>query len=122
MPDNSAPIRTVGLNVELELTPLGERLAAEGKVAVPRKVTPEIIELRKQAVDAARKKSRELKAKRRKQIEKDLESGKRRPLPPMTKREKMRTDEQARRAKAWEKADKERAAAAKKTGKGDEKA
>lgn len=115
MPDNSAPIRTVGLNVELQLTPLGERMVALGKVARPVKVTPELIALRKKVTDAARKKSRELKAERRKQIEADLESGKRKPLPPMTRVEKMRVDELAKRAAAHKKADAERVEAAKKT-------
>lgn len=100
-------IQADAIGVKLELTRIGERLVAEGKIIAPVKVTPELVALRKKTIDAARKKSQALKKAR-------VEKRGKVTLPPMTDREKRRTDELAKRAKAHEKADKERAEAAKK--------
>ena len=96
------------IGVRLELTRIGKRLVAEGKIKAPVEVTPELIAKRKKAIDAARTKSQASKKVR-------LAKRNKRALPPMTDKEKRRTTELAKRAKAHEKADKERADAAKKT-------
>ncbi len=95
------------IGVKLELTRIGKRLAAEGKLVAPVEVTPELVAKREAVTKAARKRSAEAKKKR-------LAGRKKRPLPPMTDREKRRTTELAKRAKAHEKAAKEREPGAKK--------